>query len=83
MNQTQYWYIFVEFSVFNAVFCAKSILIPDNENKIEYIRNAKDDDVFQLDSEHVLKRDKRYLLFTNGGISKVIRITLKNRSPFN
>lgn len=44
-----------------------SVLLPmDNDN-----RNQTSDDRLVFNSDKILKRDKRYLLWTGGGISKV------------
>lgn len=72
MNQTAYWCLFVLFMFYNIVFGGRRIFSYDNENQLNQFEKTNDDDEFLMDTGKVLKRDKRYLLWTNGGISKVI-----------
>lgn len=46
-------------------------LFDETENQRNSIKDEYTGDSFAFDAERVLKRDKRYLLFTGGGISKV------------
>lgn len=71
MNQIVLWCFFV-LSLYNAVFCGNTILMYGNGNELQHFENVNDKTEFLLDTEKVLKRNKRYLLWTNGGISKVI-----------
>lgn len=75
MNQSIFWCLFTILSLFtwNVVFCGKSVLFPLNEkeNHVNEYMNANNDNDFLLDTGKILKRDKRYLLWINGGISKV------------
>lgn len=77
MNRPEIWYFFTILSLFslNVAFCGKSTIVSLNEmgsNLNENI-NSNDENDFLLDTGKILKRDKRYLLWTNGGISKVTR----------
>lgn len=75
MNQSVFWCLFTILALFtwNVVFCGKSALLSLNEkeNLVKEDINANGDNDFLLDTGKILKRDKRYLLWTNGGISKV------------
>lgn len=75
MNQPIFWCLFTILSLFtwNVVFCGKSVLfsLNEKENRVNEYMNANDDNDFLLDTGKILKRDKRYLLWINGGISKV------------
>lgn len=75
MDRMGFWYLFMFFIVvyLNVVFCGKSSLLSiDNvENHLNEITNTNDGGDSLFDTGKVLKRDKRYLLWTGGGISKV------------
>lgn len=74
MNKAEFWSFFAFFLfVLNVVFCGKSALfsLNDAENHIHENFNANDNRDSLFDTGKILKRDKRYLLWTGGGISKV------------
>lgn len=73
MNRMEFLCLFVLYLFYNAVFCGRSALFHETENQAPDFGSANDGSSdFLLDTGKILKRDKRYLLFTNGGISKVI-----------
>ncbi|XP_031636408.1 uncharacterized protein LOC116349213 isoform X1 [Contarinia nasturtii] len=76
MNRTMFWSLFSLFIVFylKVVFCGKSSLLSiDNmENDLNAAINRNDGVDSLLDTGKVLKRDKRYLLWIGGGISKIV-----------
>lgn len=53
----------------NSVRCGNSAFFPNDDDQNH--RNSTTDSQMTFDSTKILKRDKRYLLFTGGGISKV------------
>lgn len=53
----------------NSVRCGNSAFFPNDDDQSH--RNSTADNQMAFDSTKILKRDKRYLLFTGGGISKV------------
>lgn len=53
----------------NSVRCGNSAFFPSDNDQIH--RNLTTDNQMVFDSTKILKRDKRYLLWTGGGISKV------------
>lgn len=53
----------------NSVRCGNSALFPNDDDQRH--RNSTTDNQMTFDSTKILKRDKRYLLWTGGGISKV------------
>lgn len=53
----------------NSVRCGNSAFFP-NDNEQNH-RNSTTHNQMAFDSTKILKRDKRYLLWTGGGISKV------------
>lgn len=73
MNQTAFWCVFVLFLFYNAAFGGRSIVSHDDVNQLNQFEKTNGDGEFLLDTGKILKRDKRYLLWTNGGISKVCR----------
>lgn len=77
MNQTAFWCLLVLFLFYNAAFGGRKIVSYDNDNQLNQFEKVNDDSELLLDAGKVLKRDKRYLLWTNGGISKVIQITFE------
>lgn len=80
MERTHYGclFLFCLFFALNVVFCGKSALFSLNEAN----NRLNDESSVQLHSDHdslfdagkILNRNKRYLLWTGGGISKVIFI---------
>lgn len=75
MNRLEFWCSFTILALFalNVVFCGKSTLLTLDEADRHPKKDtfADHDNDFLLDTGKILKRNKRYLLFTNGGISKV------------
>lgn len=71
-------FLFCLFFALNVVFCGKSALFSLNQanNRINEGFGVDDDHDSLLDVDKILKRNKRYLLFTGGGISKVISINV-------
>lgn len=56
----------------NAIWCGRSALLLSNDDeRLKRNEVSNDDGDFFIDTSKVLKRDKRYLLWTGGGISKV------------
>ncbi|XP_031636409.1 uncharacterized protein LOC116349213 isoform X2 [Contarinia nasturtii] len=82
MNRTMFWSLFSLFIVFylKVVFCGKSSLLSiDNmENDLNAAINRNDGVDSLLDTGKVLKRDKRYLLWIGGGISKAQYVAIPN-----
>lgn len=80
MEMLGYWCLFTFlFSMFvlNVVFCGNRFLSIDDTgnhhfNEFKHSNDGGFDD-FLLDTGKILKRDKRYLLWTGGGISKVYK----------
>lgn len=74
MKLAIFWHLLIIFPFFGTVFCGRNILkheMDENQpNKIGYQKSV--DGEFLLNAEKLLHRNKRYLLFTNGGISKVL-----------
>lgn len=75
MNKTVFWSVIILFLMYNAAFCGKSIFQHGNKLELNPMDNhINEESDFLLDTGKILKRDKRYLMWTNGGISKVIGI---------
>lgn len=68
-----FWYLLLIFQFHGPVICGRNILLHEMDrnqpNEIIYEKSANSE--FTLNAEKLLHRNKRYLLFTNGGISKV------------
>lgn len=73
MKLTVMCQLLMAFLFSESVLCGRNILMHGmNENQLNEIGYQKSVDTeFSLDAEKLLHRNKRYLLFTNGGISKV------------
>lgn len=57
----------------NVVLCGRNSLMFINHTEDHSADNPDaSDNSFSFETEKILKRDKRYLLFTGGGISKVL-----------
>lgn len=67
--------ILIEIIGLNEIIGGKSALYsPDHaKNNGANSKNGTGDDYITMDAGKILKRDKRYLLFTGGGISKVFK----------
>lgn len=72
MKRTTVLYLFVSILICHEIDRGKSFLSHDIEHQPIGFDQKNTNEEFQLNTETILKRDKRYLLFTNGGISKVI-----------
>lgn len=66
-------FLFILISIFSIellpCYCGNTLLTPSTEVKRK--SNNTLNTHMTYDSDKILKRDKRYLLFTGGGISKV------------
>lgn len=73
MKWTVFWHLIALFVFCASVFCGRNILMHEiDENQSMDFGYQKNDEIkFRLNDEKLLHRDKRYLLWTNGGISKV------------
>lgn len=73
MKLTVMCQLLMAFLFSESVLCGRNILMHGmNENQLNEIGYQKSvDSEFALNAEKLLHRNKRYLLFTNGGISKV------------
>lgn len=75
MNQREFWAFFAISAgfVLNVAFCGKSSLFSIDGTEKYLKKNINTNDGFDsvLGTGKILKRDKRYLLFSGGGISKV------------
>lgn len=64
------------FSIYESAFCGRNILSHEFDanqpNKLD--SQKSDDNKFLVDAGKLLQRNKRYLLWTNGGIAKVTAI---------
>lgn len=72
-----FWHLLVLFQFFGSVFCGRNILMHEmDEHQPNDIGQQKNVDTeFSLNAEKLLDRKKRYLLWTNGGISKVSKVS--------
>lgn len=74
MRQAIFWHLLLIFAFYGSVFCGRSILMHEMEknqpNEVAFEEIV--DSEFLLNAEKLVHRNKRFLLFTNGGISKVL-----------
>lgn len=73
MKLAMFWHLLLIFPFYGFVFCGRNILKYElnEEQPHEFTYQKSVATEFSLNAEKLLHRNKRYLLWTNGGISKV------------
>lgn len=73
MRRASLLHLLIIIVLHESVLCGQNILsnVFDENQPNEFDYQKSDDTEFLLNTDKLLQRNKRYLLWTNGGISKV------------